>query len=514
MKVNQLKVGVILSYISMFVSNIISIIYTPIMLRILGQSEYGTYNLAFSVISYLGLLSFGFGSSYIRFYTRYKKLNDDNAVAKLNGMFITIFSLIAMITVIAGIVLIANVDLLFGEKLSGDEIHLTKILMIFMVFNIAVSFIASVFESNVTANEQYVFQRIVNMLKTVINPLIALPLLLCGYRSISLVVATTIITLISLILNILFCFKKLKMKFIFKNFDFCVLKEIAIFSSFIFINMITDQISWSLDKFLLGMYQGSIAIAVYSVGSQINSYYMSFSTSVSSVFIPRINNMIENKVKNRELTNLFTRVGRIQFIILSLILSGFIFFGGKFIKIWAGDGYNDSYIITLLLIVPVTIPLIQTIGLEILRAKNMHKFRSIVYLLIAVGNLFISIPLCKIFGGIGSAMGTAISLVIGNGIVMNIYYHKKVGLDIKYFWHQIIKFIPSLIIPVIVGIIMTKTLDFNNIIIYLLCGAIYCVVFGISMWYLGMNEEEKLLISGPVSRIISKFKNSNITVKN
>ena len=68
MRINQLKAGVILSYISMFLGYAISIAYTPIMLRLLGQSEYGLYNLVSSVVSYSGLLSCGFGSGYVRFY--------------------------------------------------------------------------------------------------------------------------------------------------------------------------------------------------------------------------------------------------------------------------------------------------------------------------------------------------------------------------------------------------------------------------------------------------------------
>ena len=76
MKVNQLKVGVILSYVTMIIQNIISIVYTPIMLRLLGQNEYGLYQLVASTVGYLGLLSFGFGSAYVRFYSRYKVKND------------------------------------------------------------------------------------------------------------------------------------------------------------------------------------------------------------------------------------------------------------------------------------------------------------------------------------------------------------------------------------------------------------------------------------------------------
>ena len=86
-KISQKKSGVILSYISYGVYMLSAFLYTPIMLRLLGQSEYGLYQLVNSVVSYLGLLSFGFSGAYTRFYSRYKKDNDENSIAKLNGLF-------------------------------------------------------------------------------------------------------------------------------------------------------------------------------------------------------------------------------------------------------------------------------------------------------------------------------------------------------------------------------------------------------------------------------------------
>src|SRR5699024_9431500 len=124
-------------------------------------------------------------------------------------------------------------------------------------------------------------------------------------------------------------------------------------------NMIIDQINWSVDKFILGRYSGTIAVAIYGLAAQINNYYKQISTAVSNVFIPKINRMVAIKDSDWELTNLFTRVGRVEFIILSLICSGFIFFGQPFINMWAGTDYNGSYPIVLLLIIPVTIPLVQ-----------------------------------------------------------------------------------------------------------------------------------------------------------
>lgn len=505
MKVNQLKAGAALSYISMGLGYIVSIIYTPIMLRLLGQSEYGLYNLVASVVAYLGVLNFGFGSAYMRYYSRYKVQDDREKIATLNGMFLIIFSIIGMIAVIAGTVLAMNTEVIFGSELTSTELSRAKILMMILVINLAISFPNIVFTSHITANEKFVFQKLVQMIKTVANPFVVLPLLILGYGSVGMVIATTFLNIIIEIINAVYCINKLKMKFSFRGFDLKLMREMTVFSSFIFINLLIDQINWNVDKFILGRFNGTVSVAVYGLAAQLNTYYLSISTAISSVFIPRVHRLVANPGNNNELTILFTRIGRIQFIMLSLISSGLIFFGRPFISMWAGENYDTSYAISLLLIIPVTIPLIQNIGIEIQQAKNMHQFRAWVYFFIAIANVGITIPLAKTYGGIGAALGTALSLLLGNGIMMNWFYHNKVGLDIKFFWKQIIGFSPALSIPIIFGAIISVKFDLNNILSFLMFGIIYAIVFMISMWKIGMNQYEKDLFGKPLKRLLKKW---------
>ena len=272
-----------------------------------------------------------------------------------------------------------------------------------------------------------------------------------GYGSIGMVSVTTFLTLFVLVMNIYYSFHNLHIRFCFREFQVSLLKEMWVFTFFIFINQIIDQINWSVDKFLLGRFAGTTA-----VGGQINSMYIEFSSSVSNVFVPKVNRIVAESGDDRELTKLFTKVGRIQFIILGLILSGFTFFGIPFVKIWAGSEYSASYAVALLLIIPVTVPLIQNLGIEIQRAKNMHKARAVVYLAIAIANVFVSIPLIKLMGPAGAALGTAISLIAGNIIFMNWYYHARIGMNMFYFWKEIAKFIPALIAPCAVGFVIMK----------------------------------------------------------
>ena len=385
------------------------------------------------------------------------------------------------------------------------QIGTARILMLLMVINLAISFPSSVFDSYITAHEQYLFQRVISLLQVVLNPFLTLPLLLMGYKSVSLVVVTTIITVSKFIINYWYCTKKLKMKFILKNMNFSLLKEIGVFSFYIFINMIVDQINWSVDKFILGIFGGTTAVAIYAVGGQINTMYMSLSSSISSVFIPRVNKIVAmDENNNKELTELFTKVGRIQFIILAMVIGGFIVIGQYFINVWAGNDYNNAYYVALLLIVPVTVPLIQSLGIEIQRAKNMHKFRSIVYFFIAIGNVFMSIPLVQLFGEIGAALGTCLTMVLGNIILMNWYYQVKVKMDMKYFWKQISMLMPCVIVTVLLSLGLSKILVVNSIIHFLIIGIFYVCVYVMCLFTFGMNTYEKNLIRGPINKILKR----------
>ena len=229
MNVNQRHAGVILSYISEIIKILSALIYTPIMLRILGQSEYGLYQLVYSVVSYLSLLSFGFTASYMRFYSRAKAKSDENEVSRLNGMFMVIFLVIAAICILCGIVMDRNIQLIFSDGLTREEYPTARILMALMVLNLALTFPNSVFDAFTSSRERFLFQKLLVVLQNLLNPFLALPLLLMGYGSIGMVCVTTFLTIAKLVVNVWYSLKKMHIHFIFRGFKFRVLKEMWIF---------------------------------------------------------------------------------------------------------------------------------------------------------------------------------------------------------------------------------------------------------------------------------------------
>lgn len=510
MKNNQLKTGVLLSYTQMFAKVIIGLLYTPIMIKYLGQSEYGLYNTVSSTISMLALLNLGFNSGYIRYYAKYKVENDNKRINSLNGLFLLIFSVIGVVALCCGLFLSFNLKYVFDSGLSSSQYNTAKILAILFTVNLALSFPMSVFSNIINAHERFAFLKIVGMIRTVLTPLASLPVLLMGFKSIGLVVVTLVLSLVADVFYIYYVLFKLRCRFSFKNIEAKVFKGLFGYTLFIAINLVIDQINWNVDKLVLTRYRGTIETAIYSVGYSLYTYYESFSTSICGVFTPRIHKLVnqnkDDKLQQRKvLTEIFTKVGRIQFALLALIASGLIFFGKQFITVfWAGDEYVNSYAVVLLLALPATIALIQNVGIEIQRAQNKHQFRSIAYLIMAICNLVISIILCKKYGAAGSAFGTAVSLIVANGIIMNIYYHKQCNVDILFFWKNIISMFKGLIIPIIVGVVIDKALDLSTIFGFVIGIIIYVIIYAISFWLFSLNNYEKNLVLSVFERLFKR----------
>ena len=228
-------------------------------------------------------------------------------------------------------------------------------------------------------------------------------------------------------------------------------------------------------------------------------FFQHLTTSISGVFTPRIHSIFNQYKDNDDklrshFSELFIKIGRIQFFIIALVISGFYFFGQQFIKFWVGDGYEDSYYIMLLFMFATATPLIQNLGIEIQRALNKHQFRSIILLIAQIGHLFLSIILCQKYDAIGCAFGNFIALLIGPCLIINIFYHKKCFINIFAFWRNIFKMSIGLFIPFVLMFYAKKHIHFDKISIFIAGIIIYTLVYCISMWFCSLNSYEKGLV--------------------
>lgn len=504
MAINQLKTGAFLSYVSIALNNVIGLLYIPFMLRMMGQTEYGLYSLVASVVAYLTILDFGFGNAIIRYTAKFRAEKKERQQYEMFGMFVVLYSLIGLAALIIGLGICFHVDTLFGHTMDGSELRKVRIMMLLMSFNIAVTFPFSIFGSIITAYEDFVFQKIVNIARIILNPVVMCIMLLIGYRAVGMVVVTTLFNVATLLINWWYCKHRLHIRILFGKFDWFFLREVAVYSFWIFLNAIMDRIYWSSGQFVLGIYAGAKAIAVYAVAISLQNIYMSFSTAISGVFLPKVTAMVVQDGNEKAVSDLFIRTGRIQYIVMAFVLVGFILFGRDFIHLWAGAGYGEAYWITLLFFVPLTIPLIQNLGITILQARNQMQFRSVLYVVIAVLSLVLSVALARKYGGIGCAVSTALALVVGQVLIMNIYYFKKVGIDIPAFWKEIGK---MSVIPLIVGgigMLLLRKITLDSLFLLAVGVVFFSVIYLPAFWFISMNRYERELFLKPIRRILKK----------
>lgn len=501
-EINELKTGSILSYVNLIISTIIPLFYTPIMLRILGQAEYGLYSLSNSVISYLTLLNFGLGNAAIRFVTKYRVEDDHEMVEGVVGMIIFIFGIISIIVCVIGVALTKGSGIFFGGGLTSNEINKLKILMIIMTLSTAISFPISILGSISIAYEKYIFRKIVDGIFTILAPILNLIVLYMGFASIGMACIGLFTQIISGVIYYEYCRRKLKVIPRFHNMPFFIIKDVLGFSIFIFISSVIDMLYWATDKVLIGAMVGTTAVAVYNIGGTFTAMLQNMSSAISGVFATRVNVMVFSNQSMDELSRLLIRIGRLQYYIVSFMLSGYIVFGKVFIHFWAGDSYSLAYYVGLLTMIPLAVPLIQNIAFTVITAKNRLKFRSVVYAIVAICNIVGTIILLPKYGIIGAAVCTAFAFCLGHGVCMNLYYWKVTKLNIILFWKNILRltFVPAIISVVFLNVFrIYKITSISYFVLFIL---VFSGLFLFASWFFSMNHYEKGLIKSLLWRKI------------
>ena len=361
---SELKIGSLLSILSIILGSLIQILYTPMYMKYLGTSDYGINSLVQSIMGYVGMLNLGLGSTMVRYTVIYRAEGKIEEEKSLNGMFLTIFLIIMGIGILLGIYLYLMIPTLFAEKFTQTDLLKTQRVFILMIFSTVLSFPVSVFSTNITSRQKFIYQKGLALVKMLITPIVGTLLMVNGFGLMAVVTSVVILNIITYIFDIFYALK-LGMRVKFKYFNIKILKEITKYSFYILLNVIIDRIYWGTDRIIIGKYIGISAVGIYSIASIFNQVYMNMSTAISGVLFPKINILvIENKLK--ELSDLFIKIGRIQYILLGLISSGFIVFGKEFIYLWLGEGYSEVYTISLWIMIPLTIPLIQSTGIVII----------------------------------------------------------------------------------------------------------------------------------------------------
>ncbi len=520
-KRSEIKSGAMVSYAIVAANIIISLLFTPFMIRSFKEGEYGLYTLLGGIVSTLTVMDLGLAETITKYVAKYRADNDQKGVERLVSTCMFLYAGIGLIILVIGMGFYPFLGD-FLTAIPAEFMAEAKAMWIILVINLALMLPMNTFPAISNGYEKFAFPRSVNLAKLILRTgiwaliLITEDGVLPFGKAFFLILIDTIMNVVAAGLKAWYVFCVLKVRMRRTKIEKAFVKEVFGFSVFVFIAAIADEIFWKIDYFILGNYfeENLTQVEICGYSGNIISYFRNFAGALSGAFLPRITRMVRNGAKGKELTGIMTTVGRVQFIVLGLMLVGFTVVGNDFMIAWTGNEIaHDAYIFGLVVLVPLTLALTQSAaGVSVLQATNKFSVRAIIMIVAALGNIFVSILFVNWFdtfnmAAVGAGVGTLVTTVCGHLIALNIYYKKSCDIDVKgYFFGMFKGLLPAMLVTLVLGLAINLIPIWDGYWISIIIRAIIVtIIYVATMLLFGLNEYEKDLFLTPVKRVFGKF---------
>lgn len=500
MRYNQIKLGALISYIAIFFNIGTGLIYTPWMIRQIGVSDYGLYSLMGAFLSYF-LIDFGLGSAIARFIAKFRAEGNENKIKIMLGITTRIFLLLDFIILLVLTVVYFFLSNIFAE-LTVSEIEKLKIIYLIAGFFSLASFPFTPVSGALIAYERFIVLKFADLLQKILIITFMVIALFLGHGLFALIFINGIVGFSIKIFQYFYIKKKENLSINLRFFDSKMAKELFSFSSWVFVIGIAQRLLLNIVPTILGILSGSQQIAIFSIALTLENFIFAFANALNGLFLPKVTRMAVKNTNREEISNLMIRVGRIQLMILGLIIVGVVVFGKSFIQLWISNDFIQSYYVLLFLVIPSIIHLTQQIAYELLFAVNEIKYRAILFVTASIISIIIGVILAPSLGALGTAIGVGIALILCHEIGMNFVYSKVLKLEIGRFFRSVhLKIIWPLVVAGGLSVLGQHFYQINSWLSFVVSGSAFVFIYVLLVWYLVMNTEEKGLIMSVVNKI-------------
>lgn len=502
MKNNSIKLGAIISYVSIIINIIISLLYTPWMLKEIGQANYGIYSLIISFISYF-LIDFGLGSAISRFIAKYRAEKDEEKIKKMVGVAYTVFILLSFCIAFILVVLYFFLSDIF-VKLTPSELVVFKHAYLLAGFFSVINFTLKPVDGIMMAYEFFIRLKTLDLVQRLGTVFLIIIVLLCGGGLYELVFINGAVALFVSFLKWRYTAKETRMSIKIGYFDKKIARDLFSFSVWILIISIAQRLRLSLLPSVLGIFAGSVEIAIFAVAMNLEGLVYNFAYALNGLFIPKVSRIVTHGANKSEITQLMIKVGRYQLYVIGFIIMGFLGLGNSFIRLWLGDDFHKTYYVAILLILPNVISMTQQIATTLSYVENEVRYNSIISIVCSLASfIFAALSAAKL-GSIGCGFAVCFSSVL-NIILLNIFYKKILKLDIKQFFMNCHCKIMPVTIPLFLGLIYidhnVSIMSWNSLFLW---AGIFAVVYWSVVYLLSMNSEEKNMIKAIIFKLVNK----------
>lgn len=493
----QLKIGILISYLAIGINIVTGLLYTPWMIHSIGRENFGLYTLALSVIT-LFVFDFGLSAAVTRFIAKYVA---EGRQDKANQCYGLVYRLYIGIDVILLAILIGVYFFIpqIYKELSPDEIEKFKVVYCITSIYSILSFPFIPLNGILTAYERIVQLKLCDVAHKLIIVGAMSVCLVYGLGLYSLVAVNAISGLITIALKLICVGKYTNQRIDWRYFNRTEFKELIGYSGWVTVISLAQRCIFSVAPSILGALSGSSSIAILGIAITLEGYTYTFANAMNGVFLPKVSRIMYSGDGN--IIPLMVKVARLQIYVIGLIVLGIVCLGHDFIVLWVGEGFSESYLCAILIIVPSLFQLPQEIGLQAIHAQNKVKSLARVFIYMAVSSLIISIILAKPLGATGIGLAVFFAYILRT-IGMDIILFRDLGIDVKrFFLDSFGKLAIPLLLCLIIGLCINLLVHSEGWFVFLVKGSVFIFGYLLIMYFLAMNLEEKRFILTPISKL-------------
>jgi O-antigen/teichoic acid export membrane protein len=486
--------GIFLSYGSIAIRNVAALLLIPFIINHLGVSDYGIYSLVSALAGYLIVLEFGLANTTIRFLSVYQANNEKAKESEFISSIVVIYGALALCVVAIGLIIWFKLPTIFQQSMTLAEIQLLQSAFLVLLVNVVITLMSNSLTGIISTYQRFRFQKSTEILVFIARCMIVVGCLEAGFGVLAIVVIDTVTNFLHSLIRFLYIKRNIDIEFKAKLPDKATMKEIFVYSSFIALNVIVNQINWRVDNLIIGTLTNSKTLGIFNIGSQLLFSFIAFASAISNIFTPKIVQMVKQEVSKTVLMAQLCIIGRYQMIVLGYVFVVFAAFGELFIQLFVGDEFSQAYWVALISMVPLMFVLAQTSTNAVLQGLNKHKVRSLLLLVTAMANIIISIILVKKIGMVGASWGTAFALFVGELLMVNVYLYRVIGLNMWHLYREFLRYsIPAILLTLMTAFFVSDYVPSTWFGLFVACG-LTGFIYAVFSYFISLvsSEREKL----------------------
>ena len=486
---NQIKIGAILSYLSIVINIIAGLIYTPWMVDTIGKSDYGLYTLANSLIT-LFLVDFGLGSAVSRYVAKYRAEGRQDKVNNFLGAVYKLYLIIDVVIFVALVIIYFCIDSIY-VKLTPAELEKFKVVYLISAFFAVVNFPFVTFNGILNSYEEFIHLKLADVIYRILLVVLTVITLFLGGRLYGLVAVHAIVGLVIIAYKWIVIKKRIKLKVNWKYYNFSLYKDIFCFSVWVTISSLAQRLVFNITPSILGAVASSATIAVFGIVTTIEGYTYTITTAINGMFMPKISRIYEHGGEKDELMPLMLSVGKFQYAINGLIVAGFAVIGKEFINLWIGSAYLDAYYGILLVIIPGLFFNSMQIANTAMIVRKKVNLQAWVNLGMGIVNIIMSIILSSYLGVVGACISISIAYML-RAVALLFIYKRVLKIDMASFViNCYIRMGIPIIITIALGCLMNSLFSNEGWFVFAAKCMVIIGIYTAVTLLLGLNPEER-----------------------